>query len=188
MAGFTVHTRDSAPAGAHGVIDKYLERFGFVPNLVGIMAESPAALNGYATAYGLLGETAFTPAEQQLLFLAVSRANGCHYCVAAHSMAAKMAGLDDETIHAVRDGTTVLDPKAAAIAEFADKVVVKRGRVSAQDIENFLTAGHTQAQILEVVLAVATKTLSNYINHIADTPLDAPFAPLAWEPAEAAAE
>ena len=182
MTGFTVHTRDTAPAPAHPVMDAYADRFGFVPNLVGILAGAPAALNGYATGYNLMNDTAFTPAEQQLLFLAVSRANGCTYCVAAHSAAAKMAGLDDETIQAVRDGRTVLEPKLAAIAEFAAKVVDKRGRVSALDIENFLTAGHGRAQILEVVLAVAVKTISNYVNHMADTPLDAMFAPLAWTP------
>ena len=187
MTSLTVHTRDSAPEGSHEIMDAYTERFGFVPNLVGILAESPAALKGYATTYGLLGETAFTPAEQQLIFLATSRANGCHYCVAAHSMAGKMMGLDEETIHAVRDGRPVLDPKLAAIVEFTTKVVDKRGHVSAQDLETFATAGHSQAQVLEVLLGVATKTISNYMNHIAATPLDDAFAAMAWAHPNAAA-
>ena len=182
MTKLTVHTRDSAPAGSHAVMDAYNDRFKFVPNLVSIMAESPAALQGYATTYGLLGETDFTAPEQQLIFLAVSRANGCRYCVAAHSVAGQMMGLDDTTIHAVRDGRPVLDPKLAAIAEFATKVVDKRGHVSTQDIETFITAGHSKAQILEILLGAATKTISNYMNHIAETPLDDAFASMAWEP------
>lgn len=188
MTTFTVHSRDSAPEGSHAIMDAYSERFGFVPNLVSILAESPAALKGYASTYDMLGETAFTPAEQQLIFLAISRANGCRYCVAAHTMGGKMSGLDDSVIQAVRDGRTLLDPKHAAIADFATKVVDKRGRVSAQDIENFLTAGHSRAQIMEVLLAAATKTISNYMNHIAVTPLDDAFAPMTWNADAAAAE
>lgn len=184
MIELTKHTRETAPEGSHGIMDAYTERFGFMPNLVSILAESPAALKGYATSYGLLAETDFTPPEQQLIFLATSRENGCRYCVAAHSMAGKMLGLDEETIHAVRDGRPVLDPKLAAIVEFTTKVVAKRGHVSSQDIENFITAGHTQAQVLEVLLGVSTKTISNYMNHIAQTPLDDAFAPMAWEPKE----
>ncbi|MCR4376750.1 MAG: carboxymuconolactone decarboxylase family protein [Rhodospirillales bacterium] len=188
MHHLTLHTRNSAPAGAHPIMDAYAQRFGFVPNLVAAMAESPAALKGYAQTYLLLGETDFTPAEQQLIFLTVSRTNGCTYCVAAHSMAGKMMGLDDETINAVRDGRPVLDPKLAGIVEFTTKMVEKRGHVSALDIETFLTAGHSKAQILEILLGIATKTISNYMNHIAATPLDDAFAATAWEPGAIAAQ
>lgn len=183
MSDFPIHTRDSASSDVHDIFDGYQDKLGFVPNLVGILAESPAALRTYATGYAQLGNSSFTPAEQQLLFLSVSRANQCTYCVAAHSMAGKMAGLDDDVIEDVRNGRPVLDPKLAAIAEFATKMVEKRGFVSAQDIETFQTAGHTRAQVLDVVLAVATKTISNYMNHIADTPLDDAFASTAWQPA-----
>lgn len=188
MRNFMVHTKDTAPAGSHGVMDAYTERFGFVPNLVGILAQSPAALNGYAQTYALLGDTDFTPAEQQLLFLTISRSNSCGYCVAAHTVAGKMAGLDAEVVDAVRNDRPILDVKLAALSEFATKVVHKRGFVTHDDINDFLTAGYTQAQVMEVVLAVATKTLSNFINHMADTPLDDAFAAAAWEPQAEAAQ
>ena len=103
-------------------------------------------------------------------------------------MAGKMMGLDDETINAVRDGRPVLDPKLAGIVEFTTKMVDKRGHVSSLDIETFLTAGHSKAQILEILLGIAAKTISNYMNHIAATPLDDAFAPLAWEPGAIAAQ
>jgi len=182
MSVFNLHTRDSAPEGSHGVMDAYAARFGFVPNLINIMAQSPAATQGYAQTYGLLAETDFTPAEQQLLFLTISRTNGCTYCVSAHTVAGKMVGLDDATIAAVRDGRPILDSKLAALSDFAVKVVEKRGHLSRDDINDFLTAGYSEAQILEVLLAVATKTISNYMNHIADTPLDDAFAAAAWSP------
>ncbi|PHS79552.1 MAG: carboxymuconolactone decarboxylase [Rhodospirillaceae bacterium] len=178
----TLHTLETAPEGSRDVLQAYQDRFGFVPNIVALLADSPAALNGYATSYNLLDESDFTPPEQQLIFLAVSVANKCTYCVAAHSMAGKMVGLDDQTINAVRDGTTVLDSKNAAIADFATKIVNARGFVSPDAINDFLAAGHTQAQILDVLLGVSTKTISNYANHIADTPLDEAFAPMAWTP------
>jgi len=182
MSTFDLHTPDSAPEGSHDVMDAYTARFGFVPNLINIMAESPAATKGYAQTYNLLAETEFTPAQQQLLFLTVSRANACTYCVAAHSVAGQMAGLDGDVIDAVRDDRPILDAKLAALSEFAAKVVEKRGHLSRHDVDDFLTAGYSRAQILEVLLAVATKTISNYMNHIADTPLDDAFAPAAWTP------
>jgi len=188
MPKFKLHTKDTAPEGAHGVMDAYTERFGFVPNLIGVMAQSPAATKGYAQTYGLLAETDFTPAEQQLLFLTISRANGCTYCVSAHTMAGQMMGLDEDTINAVRDGRPILDSKLAALSEFALKVVEKRGHVSRDDINDFLTAGYSQAQILEVLLAIATKTISNYMNHIAETPLDEAFSPARWSATPQATE
>jgi len=188
MSLFTLYTRDSAPEGAHGVMDAYVERFGLVPNLINVMAESPVTTKGYAQTYELLGETDFSPAEQQLLFLSISRANGCTYCVAAHSVVGKMAGLEAAAIAAVRDGRPILDAKLAALSSFAIKVVEKRGHLSRDDINDFLTAGYSKAQILEVLLAVATKTISNYMNHIAETPLDEAFAPGQWSPSSHAAE
>lgn len=175
-----IHTIESAPDASKPILQGFLDRFGFVPNIACILAESPAALKGYATTYGLLGETDFTPAEQQLIFLAVSRANGCTYCVAAHSMAGKMMGLDDATIQCVRNDTPVLDAKLAAIVSFATHIVETRGFAKQDRINDFIAAGHTEAQILEILLGVATKTISNYANHMADTPLDDAFAPMAW--------
>lgn len=188
MSDFKLHNKDTAPQGAHGVMDAYQDRFGFVPNLIGLMAESPATTKGYAQTYNLLGETDFTPAEQQLLFLTISRTNGCTYCVSAHTMAGKMAGLDEDTINAVREGRPILDSKLAALSDFAIKMVETRGHVSRDDINDFMTAGYSQAQILEVLLAIATKTISNYMNHIANTPLDDAFAPAQWAPTSQAAQ
>ena len=103
MSVFDLHTRESAPEGSHSVMDAYTERFGFVPNLINIMAESPAATQGYAQTYGLLAETDFSPAEQQLLFLTISRTNGCTYCVSAHTMAGTNVRTATETIDCVLD-------------------------------------------------------------------------------------
>lgn len=188
VADFTLHSRETAPEGSHGVMDAYKSRFGFVPNLIKILSASPAATKGYADTYALLAQSDFTPAEQQLLFLTISRAHECTYCVAAHTMAGKMAHLDEDIIKAVREGRPILDPKLAALSTFALKLVETRGQVSRDDTNNFLTAGYSEAQILDVLLAIATKTISNYLNHIAETPLDDGFATEAWSPSVLAAE
>lgn len=177
---FPVLTKDTAPEASHALMDAYVARMGFVPNLVGILAASPAAAKTYGQAYAFLGETDFTPAEQQALLLTISRVNGCTYCVAAHTMGARKAGLDTETIQALRDGRPVLDPKLAALVEFAAKLVEQRGQVGRDAVNDFLTAGYKPAQIMDILVAAAAKTISNYMNHMAETPLDVQFADAAW--------
>lgn len=179
---FPVLTKDTAPAASHDLMDAYVARMGFVPNLVGILSASPAAAKTYGQAYAMLGETDFSPAEQQALLLTISRINGCKYCVAAHTMGGRKAGLDADTIAALRDGRPVLDPKLAALVEFAAKLVEHRGQVGHNAVNDFLTAGFRPAQIMDILVAIAAKTISNYLNHIAETPLDKPFAAAAWQP------
>ena len=122
---------------------------------------------------------------QQVVLVAASMANGCHYCVAAHTAGLKMAGLADDQIGALRSESPLADPKLEALRVFTSAVVQHRGHVSDADLQTFLAAGYERAQVFEVLLGVAMKTLSNYSNHIADTPLDTQLQPFAWEPAHA---
>jgi len=186
MVDFTIHDIDSAPEAARPVMEATKKRLGFVPNMLAGLAESPATAKGYGTLMGILGESSFTPAEQQILMLTVSRANNCEYCVAAHSGGAKMAGAVDEVIEALRDGATVPDARIAALTTFCTRMVETRGEVAGAEVDAFIAAGFTRAQLLEVLLAIAVKTISNYYNHIAETPLDEKFQPLAWSAGKAA--
>ncbi len=154
--------------------------FGFVPNLIGTMAESPAATKGYLTIRQIFDETSFSPTERQLVILAASRYNECHYCVAAHSVVAEMQKVPNDVIQAIRSDRPIGDPRLEALRTFTTAVVDKRGWVSEDDIEAFLEAGYAKEQILEVILGVSMKTLSNYVNHIAQTPLDTAFAGKVW--------
>lgn len=183
MSMFDVHTKDTAPEAAKPVMDQVEQKFGMVPNLIGVMAEAPALAKGYATLSGILGESSLSPAEQQLLLLTTSRENGCEYCVAAHTGGAKRAQLDEAAIEAVRDGKDIPDAKLNALSKFCATMVEKRGWAEPGDIQAFLDAGYTKQNVLEVILAIAVKTMSNYTNHIAETPLDEPFKPLKWEKA-----
>lgn len=156
------------------------QKFGFVPNLLGIMAEAPATLEAYLNLGDLLGKTSFTPVEQQVIALSVSSYHQCEYCMAAHSGLAKMAGITDADLAALRAERLMPDAKLEALAQFSQAVVKGRGHVSEEAMIGFLTVGFTRAQILEVLVGVAMKTISNYTNHLADTPLDGQFQPLAW--------
>ncbi len=182
---FILHDVDTAPEASRTELAAVAERFGFIPNIFAVMADSPAVLKAYSALGGLLASTDFTPAEQQLLLLAISAANGCEYCVAAHTGGARKAGLDEEIIEAVRSGGAIADPKLAVLAAFARSVVDRRGHIGETEIETLMAVGYDRAQALEVVLAVAMKTLSNTINHFAETPLDPAFEKNRWRAADA---
>ena len=177
---FTIHTLDTAPAPAREALLAVKGRFGMLPNLLAILAESPAALNGYLTVAEAFESSSLSPAERNLVLLMASLENGCEYCVAVHSMSARRQGLPDDVISALRGGATLNDPRLEALRQFTQAVVRQRGWAESA-AERFLAAGFTQAQVLEVVLGVTQKTLSNYVNHLAHTPLDAMFAPGKWE-------
>lgn len=181
MGEFQPHSMGSAPEASQPLLEKAKGAFGFVPNVLAVMAESPPALEAYLTLGDLLAKSAFTPAEQQLLLLTVSTANSCAYCVAAHTAGGKRAGLDAEVIEAVRSGRPIADARLEALRAFCQAVVGQRGWVSERELDAYLAAGFSKAQALEVVLAVAMKTLSNYINHFAEPPLDQPLQPMRWE-------
>ncbi|MFQ5346609.1 MAG: carboxymuconolactone decarboxylase family protein [Rhodothalassiaceae bacterium] len=189
MSAFTLHDKDSAPEGARPLLEAVEKKFGFIPGLMRVMAESPQAMEGYLTLSRLFEASGFDPVERQVVLLTVSAENGCTYCVAAHSGAAKMAGMPEAVLSALRAGRPLPDAKLEALRRFTHKMVEKRGWLEEADIETFLAAGYERRHVLDVILGVALKTLSNCTNHVAHTPLDEAFKPLAWQPpASAAAE
>lgn len=177
---FTVHTIDTAPPAAQADLQAARKAFGFVPNLLGVMAEAPIALRAYMELTDLLGESSFTPVEQQVMMIAGSFTNECGYCIAAHSTVAGMVRMPAPVLAALRSGSTVPDARLEALRSFVSDVVGTRGRVSDGRIQEFLDAGFTRQNVLEVVFGAAMKTLSNYTNHIAETPVDAAFAAQTW--------
>jgi len=178
---FPLHTQDYAPEASKPLLAQVESAFGFLPNLTATLAESPAALAGYLQLSATIQEhSALGPQEQQIVMLAVSEANGCDYCMAAHSLIAGMAQVPDETVAALRSCGDLSEPKPAALATFARAVVEQRGWVSEAEQEAFLAAGFSPRQLLDVVAIVALKTLSNYANHLAHTPLDPAFEAHRW--------
>lgn len=176
MTNFTIHTVEGSPAELQATLSGTAKRFGFLPNLVAIMADSPAALQAYTTLHQILSsKTSFSPAEVQILALAISKENGCDYCLTAHSWRAGSIGLSEATITALKSGETLPDARQNALAAFVRAVVRERGWIEDKVLDSFLAAGFSRSQALDVLVAVAWKTLSNYVNHIAKTPLDDGF-------------
>ncbi len=170
---FTRYTADTAPAAAQPILAGVKAAFGFVPNLQATMAESPELLAGYSALWDLFGKTSLTTTEQQIVYMTANFEHECHYCMAGHTTLSKMQKIDDAVITALRAGTAIPDAKLEALHRFATAVVLNRGFVDDAGVQAFLDAGYTRQNVLEVVLGIATKVMSNYTNHLTGTPLDA---------------
>ncbi|MGD9702906.1 MAG: carboxymuconolactone decarboxylase family protein [Ilumatobacteraceae bacterium] len=172
---------DNDPAVA-ALLGKAKAGVGMIPNMYANMANAPGLLETYMSGYAAFrAESGLTAAEQETVFLTISRANGCSYCVTAHSTLADMTKVPAEITDALRSGTTVPDPKLDALATFTLAMLDSRGLPTRAQVDAFLAAGYTEQQILYVVLALAVKTISNYSNHLFHTPVDPAFAARAWE-------
>lgn len=180
---FQLHTVETAQGDAKGILANSQKALGFIPNMYATMAEAPALLKAYTTISRILDESSLSVTERQVVLLSVSYINGCEYCVAAHSVIAEMQKVSPSVVEAIRAGREIPDRKLEALRRFVEAVVSKQGHPEASDIDRFLGAGYGRAQILEVVLGIGMKTLSNYTNHIAQTPLDPAFGPAAWSKA-----
>lgn len=180
MTDFTTHTVATAPEAAKPFLEGAQKNYGFVPNLLGTMAESPALLESYLTLGGILAKTNLSETERQIILMTNNRLNGCTYCMAAHTTISKGAGVPEDVIHALRTNTPISDRKLEALRQFAIVVNETRGWPTQAQVDALIAAGYTRQTVLEVVLGTAFKVLSNYTNHIADTELDAAFAPNAW--------
>jgi AhpD family alkylhydroperoxidase len=127
----------------------------------------------------------FTPVEQEVVLLTISRGNGCNYCMAAHSVIAdQMSKVPPPVTEAIREGQFIPETKLAALSTFTDILLSTRGLPAKADVAAFLNAGYEEHHILEIILAIAVKTLSNYSNHLFHTPLDKMFASREWSLAE----
>lgn len=175
LAPKTLH---DAADGAQEVLQVAQAKLGFIPNLYANMANSPGALATYFSGYNLFREqSGFTPAEQEVVFLTISKENNCEYCLAAHSMIAdKMSGVPAQAVYAIRHGQIIEDTKLSALAEFVRVVLLSRGLPVDAEVTRFIEAGFKEEQILEIVLAIAVKTISNYTNHLFNTTVDSAFA------------
>lgn len=170
----------TAPDGAREVLAQVRKKFGFVPNMLGNMANAPSLLKAYLAVSALFDETSLTPTERQVVLLAVSAKNNCTYCVAAHSAIAGMQKVPKDVVTSLRNRLPIADAKLEALRRFAEETVETRGWPSEATRKRFFDAGYSESQALEVLLGVGMKTLSNYTNHFAGTELDQQFSPAAW--------
>lgn len=169
---------EAAPQAAQPLLSAVKSMLGSVPNLFRLVANSPAALEGFLGLNGALASGQLNAQTRERIALAVANVNHCGYCNAAHTVLGKMAKLSDDEISLARAGTSA-DHKANAAVSFAKLVTQKRGMVSDADVAAVKAAGYSDAELVEIVSHVALNTLTNYVNEVFKTEIDFPHADLA---------
>ncbi len=181
MTDFKLHDETSAPEAARPLLEGSKKSFGMIPNLHAVMAEAPGLLEANQTLHRLFSESSFNADEITVVWQTINVENECHYCVPAHTGIAKSMKVSDEVIDALREETALPDDKLEALRTFTLKVMRQHGNLSEEDVKAFLDAGYQQRHVLEVILGLAQKVMSNYTNHLAETPVDKPFEKFSWE-------
>ncbi len=187
MTTLRIHNIETAPEGSKTLLDQSFKSNGMIPGLHGVMAGAPGLLEAYQTLHKLFTQSSFNKEELTVVWQTINVEHECHYCVPAHTGIANMMKVDASISEALRNRTTMPTEKLQVLHDFTLKVVRNRGHVTQEDLNTFYEAGYGERQVLEVILGLSQKVISNYTNHIANTPVDAPFQKFAWskEPVEA---
>ena len=180
MADFTIHTIETAPEAGKPLLETSLKNNGRIPGLHGTMADAPPLLAAYNFAHQQFLATSLTDEEKTVVWQAVNVEQNCHYCVPAHTGIAKMMKVSDEITEALRNETPLPTARLEALRTFTLQVMQSHGNPTEEQLQAFFDAGYSHRAVLDVVLGLAQKTMSNYINHVADTPVDEVFHPLKW--------
>lgn len=176
MNRIAIPAADATPAASRPLLDAVQQQLGMVPNLMKMVGNSPAALEGYLSFNAAAGKGVLDVKTRERIALATAEFNGCNYCLAAHSYIGKnMAKLDNDEIAAARDYRAA-DAKAQAALRFAQRVAAERGHVHDADLAAVRAAGYDDAAIVEIVANVALNVLTNYLNNVAATEVDFPAA------------
>jgi uncharacterized peroxidase-related enzyme len=180
MTEFNIHTVESAPQDSKPALEQLKKHVGFIPNLAATMAESPSLLEAFTSLRAISGRGTFTPVEREAVAVVVSFENNCTYCMAAHSTFAKMNGIPEDDLSLLRVGKSASSPRLQAVCALARQVVRSKGHLAPEDIQEFLKAGFSQAQLLEVIVVISTTAIANYTHNIAKTPIDEAFQAQSW--------
>ena len=183
MSKFILHTKETADDLAKPLLENSLKSFGMIPNLHAVMAEAPTLLEAYQVVDNLFKRTSLSNDEQTVVWQTINIEHQCRYCVPAHTAIANMMGVGDHISDALRNKTPLPD-KLEALREFTLKIIRQRGRIEEADLRSFFEAGYTKQNAFEVILGLSQKVMSNYVNHISETPVDLPFKSFSWQPSE----
>lgn len=148
-------------------------KFGMTPNMMATMGQSPAVLEAYLSFAGALAKGVLSARLREQIALAVGQANGCEYCLSAHSAGGKRVGLRAEEMVENRRGMAG-DSKTAVVLRFAQDLVIQRGEVDDAALRKLREAGYTETEIVEIVANVAVNIFTNYFNLVAQTEVDFP--------------
>ena len=180
MSIFPVLTKDSVSTDSSKHLQQTLSKFGFIPNLLGVMANSSTAIDAYLSISNIFSKSSFSATEQQIILLTVSYYHNCNYCMAAHSAISDMQDVDSSVVYAIRNNQPIVDEKLESLRNLTWQLVDKRGWINENDLQNFLNSGYEPNQVLEILVGISQKILSNFTNHLANTPLDENFSNYIW--------
>ncbi|AWL10680.1 hypothetical protein HMF8227_00172 [Saliniradius amylolyticus] len=180
MTDFTLHDIQSAPEAAQPLLKKSQDAFGMIPNLHAVMAEAPGLLEGYQLLHQRATESSFDKDELTVVWQSINVEHACHYCVPAHTGIAKNMEVSDELIDALRDEKPLPSDELEILRDTTLALVRDRGHLSDSQLDTFFGAGFNKRQLLEIVMILSQKVMSNYVNHLAETPLDKPFEQFEW--------
>ncbi|MBE2894918.1 carboxymuconolactone decarboxylase family protein [Spirabiliibacterium falconis] len=173
MARLTIHDTQTAPEAARTRVALVEKNNGFIPNLIGVLANSPQALAFYQDVGKLNGQNSLDKFELEVVQITAAVNNGCDFCVAGHSKIATLIGLPENVLHALRNRTLIGDnPKYHALALFTQQLIDTRGKVSDAQLADFKAAGYNDQNVLDVIMGVALATLCNYANNVAQTEIN----------------
>lgn len=171
---FTVPTRDEVTPENQVLFDKMQGGLGMVPNLYAFLANSPTALSDYLTLQSR--KSSLRAKEREVINLVVSQVNKCDYCLAAHTVLGKMNGFNDDQVLEIRSGEAQFDGKLNALAKFTHEVAVHRGKPRSESVDELLRAGYTKESIIDIVIVIGDKIITNYLHGITQVPIDFPAA------------
>jgi uncharacterized peroxidase-related enzyme len=175
MAMLTPQTIESAPQGSKETLLAIQKRHGFIPNLMATFSSSPALLNGYVGLVTAWEQSSFSAHERELISLTASIVNRCDYCIAAHATTLKGLRVDPELIHAVRNREPLGDRRLDALVTLTRELVGERGFVAPETLGRFAAVGFNEVALMEVLIGVALKVMSNYLDNLAPIAIDAAF-------------
>jgi alkylhydroperoxidase family enzyme len=181
MSHFKLHTVETAPAKSKPILENAVKQMGAVPGLFAVMAESPNTLAGYTQLHQQFASSSFDAEELTVVWQTINVEHQCRYCVPAHTGIAHSMKVDGALTEALRNREPMPTPKLQALQDLTLSMVRNRGNVAQTELEAFYAAGYGQQQVLEIILGLSQKVISNYVNHIAQTPVDKMFEQFAWK-------
>ena len=171
---FAVPAREDVSPANQAIFDKLRKGLGFVPNLSAFFSKSETALGDYLAFQNR--KSTLTNKEKEVVNLVTSQINGCRYCQSAHTFLGKLNGFSDEQILELRKGAASFNPKLDALAKFTASVVNNKGHVADNIKEDFFAAGYTEANLVDLIIVVGDKIISNYLHNLTHLPIDFPIA------------
>ncbi len=181
MTTLKVHNIETAPEGSKKSLEQSIKAFGMLPGLHAVLAGAPNVLEAYKNLHELFANSSFNNEELTVVWQTINVEHECHYCVPAHTAIANMMKVDESITEALRNETPLEDSKLEALRTLTLAITRNRGHVSQEELTAFYAVGYGEQQVLEIILGLSQKVISNYTNHIANTAVDAPFQPFVWK-------